>query len=243
MADANEVLGTTLAELEALGRSAPAKPPEMEDQPEPRTAPVPGYVNRGTLCRVAQKTIRQESVEEVTSVLPPGRTVELQARIVEDGTLLALQARIGFGKVTRSVEIPTSITQDSRSGAKVLAERTGYPWTASNATELSKWIIVASQVDEAPTVRVTSAPRWAGDYLLVPGVNARGRRSAYGVRTGCSEDDAQAAWQRVVEIGEDNPRFAVYVGAAIIASFEQPSLRADELALGQTLSNQGGSAL
>ena len=210
-----------IEELKALGkelRQLPDTPPEMQEQPEPKTVPVPGYTNRGTLCRVVQKAVRQEAVEEVVPVLP-SRTVELQGRIVEDENLIGLLALIGFGKVKRRVEIPTSITQDSRNGAKVLSQRTGYPWSPSNVTELSKWIIVASQVDDAPTIRVTSAPRWAGDHLLVPGVNVRGRKNAYGARADCSEGQARTAWRQVVAIGEDNPRFAVYVGAAVIAPY------------------------
>ena len=216
MAESKPV-GTTLGELEALG--GPRKPAEMGRQPEPRAVAVPGYANRGTLGRVVQKIVGQEPVSEFAPVLPAARTVDLQARIIEEDKLVALQALIGFGKVKRRVEIPTSITQDPRSGAKLLSERTGYPWTPANVTELSKWVVVASQVDEAPTIRVASAPRWAGDYLLVPGVNVKGKNSAYGVRASCSEDEARDAWRRVIEIGEGNPRFALYVGAAMIAPF------------------------
>jgi hypothetical protein len=201
----------------ALG-GLPEKPPEMEEQPEPKTVAVPGYANRGTLCRVVQKTVGGQTVEEFVPVLP-GRTVELQARIVEGGNLVALQALIGFGDVKRRVEVPTSITQDARNGTKVLSERTGYPWTPANITELSKWIVVASQVDAAPTIRVTSIPRWAGDYLLVPGVNVKGRKGAYGERADCSEEEARSAWRYVVRVGENNPRFAVYIGAAMIAPY------------------------
>jgi hypothetical protein len=201
----------------ALG-GVPRKPPEMEQQPEPRTVEVPGYANPGTLSRVVQKTVGGQTVEEFAPVLP-GRTVELQGRIVESESLVALMTLIGFGSVKRRVEIPTSITQDPRNGTKLLSDRTGYPWTPANVTEVSKWIIVASQVDAAPTIRVTSAPRWAGDYLLVPGVNVKGRTGTYGERTPCSEEEARFAWRQVIGIGENNPRFAVYVGAAIIAPY------------------------
>lgn len=149
----------------------------------------------------------------------PGRTVELHARIVEGQSLAALLVRISFGKVKRWVEVPTSITQDSGMGARVLSERTGFPWSPSNVTELSKWIIVASQVDEAPTQRVTSVPRWAGDYVLIPGVNVKGPKSRYGERADCTEEQALAAWRRVVEIGEQNHRLATYVGAAVVALY------------------------
>ena len=42
----------------ALG-GLPKKSPEMREQPEPKTVTVPGYTNRGTLCRVVQKTARE----------------------------------------------------------------------------------------------------------------------------------------------------------------------------------------
>lgn len=194
------------------------KPPEMQDQPEPMLVGVPGYKNTDTLCRVQQKVVNNNTVNVHVPVLP-GRTVELHARIVEGQNLTALLARIGFGKVSRWVEIPTSVTQDSGMGARVLSDRTGFPWSPSNVTELSKWVIVASQVDDAPTLRVTSVPRWAGDYVLIPGVNVKGPKSRYGERADCSEEHALEAWRKVVEIGEQNPRFATYVGAAVVAPY------------------------
>src|SRR5262249_33446977 len=72
---------------------------------------------------------------------------------------------------------------------------------------------------DAPTFRVTSVPRWAGDYVLIPGVNVKGPKSRYGEQADCAEDVALTAWRRVVEIGERNPRLAIYVGAAVVAPF------------------------
>jgi hypothetical protein len=196
----------------------PPKPPEMLNQPTPRLVEVPGYVNAGTLCRLQQKVVNNNTVDVHVPVLP-GRTVELHARIAEGENLAALLVRIGFGKVSRWVEVPTSITQDSGMGARVLSERTGFPWSPSIVNELSKWIIAASQVDDAPTLRVTSVARWAGDYVLIPGVNVKGPKTRYGERPDCTEEQALAAWRRVVEIGEQNPRLAIYVGAAVVAPY------------------------
>jgi Domain of unknown function (DUF927) len=215
---ADDEMMATEDQIRAVLSGVPERPPEMQDQPEPRLVRVPGYENTDTLCRIQQKLVNNNTVDVNVPVLP-GRTVELHARIVEGQNLTALLARIGFGKVTRWVEIPTSITQDSGMGARVLSERTGYPWSPSNVTELSKWIILASQVDQAPTRMVTSVPRWAGDYVLIPGVNVKGPKSRYGERAECTEDQALAAWRRVVEIGEQNPRLAIYVGAAVVAPY------------------------
>ncbi len=149
-----------------------------------------------------------------------GRSMQLLAHVVEGGAIVAVRALISFGpRPATPYDIPSQVAVNTGKGAEELTRITGIPWTPQQAGTAGRWLASAASAD-APAVRIVSSPRWSGNWLLVPGVNtvSLGPPTAYGTVQG-EESDALPAWHEVIGAGEQSPRLAVFVGAAIIAPF------------------------
>ena len=201
-----------LDELKALTR------PDELDQSDPREpVEVDGFkVADGSLLESQGVDPRNGEPRHKTAL--KGRSLQLLAHIVEREDILAVRALISFGdRPARPYDIPSSVAVSRAKGAEELSRLTGRPWTPEQAGTVGVWLTRATSVT-APEIRVVSKPTWSGGWLLLPGVNTHGTRSDYGAVHG-HEEEALAAWREIVDVGERHPRFALYIGAAMIAPF------------------------
>jgi hypothetical protein len=214
--------GTGLAELEALAElkkqdEAIESQPEELKQPDPQTPVlVDGY--KADKSSLLQFDGYGQAKEPRYKVVLSGKTLQLLAHVIEGDATVAVRALISFGdRPARPYEILSSVAVNQARGAEELTRITGKPWTPQQAGVVGRWLTQAAST-EAPSIRIVSKARWSGDWLLVPGRNTLGPRTFYGETDG-DERAARRAWHEVIDAGEEHPRFAIYVGAAVIAPF------------------------
>ena len=204
-------------ELRALGEALASRPDELRRQDPREPVTVDGFqVVTGSLQQLDGFDPRTQQPKYKTVL--SGRALQLLAHVVEGDAVVAVRALISFGdRPARPLDVPSSVALNRAKGAEELTRITGYPWTQEQAGVVGRWLTQAS-VTEAPVIKIVSTARWSGNWLLVPGANLVGPRTDYGTFSG-DEDDAVAAWHEVIQAGERHPRFAIYVGAAVIAPF------------------------
>ncbi len=204
-------------ELEALREALESQPSELRN-PDPREPiTVDGFqVSNGSLLQFdGYDGTKNPKYKTVLS----RRSLELLAHVMDGGALVAVRTLITFGeRPARPYDIPSSVASGNRNrSAEELARITGQPWTPEQVGIVGRWLTQAASM-EAPVIKVVSTARWSGNWLLVPGVNTLGSRTEYGTIQG-EEAEAVEAWHEVIEAGERHPRFAVFMGAAMIAPF------------------------
>jgi hypothetical protein len=204
-------------ELKALEEALKSRPAELL-QPDPREPiPVEGFeVSNGSL---QQFDGYDGTKKPKYKTLLPTRSLQLLAHVVEGGAVVAVRALISFGeRPARPCDIPSSVASGNRNrSAEELFRITGQPWTPEQVGTVGRWLTHAAST-EAPVIRVVATARWSGNWLLVPGVNTLGPGTDYGTIRG-EEAEAVEAWHEVIKAGERHPRFAVFMGATMIAPF------------------------
>jgi hypothetical protein len=204
-------------ELEALREALVSRPEELRRQYPQEPIAVDGFqVLNGSLQQFAgfDQSTQQPKYKTALS----GRALQLLAHVNEGDAVVAVRALISFGdRPVRPFDVPSSVALNRAKGAEELMRITGQPWTQEQAGVVGRWLVQAT-VTEAPVIKIVSTARWSGNWLLVPGANLVGPRTDYGAFSG-EEGDARAVWHEVIRAGERHPRFAIYVGAAVIAPF------------------------
>jgi hypothetical protein len=146
--------------------------------------------------------------------------LELRRRVEVDGLIIGLDLRITVpGGARREVYVPIAGIDGSTQSAKQALNAIGEPLETKHRAAVIAWLAEASRTPVAPTLRALSKPRWDGDKLLVPGVNAEAAPGAPELGVKGEEEEARVVWREVVEAGARYPKLGLSLGAALVSLY------------------------